>query len=436
MVVAMVVVRFAWLFGMTIGGALWINSAVAQVTPDGTLGAESSIVIPNVEINGVNSDRIDGGATRGSNLFHSFEEFNIDSDRGAYFSNPSGIENIITRVTGGSASNINGTLGVLGSANLFLINPNGIVFGPNARLDVGGSFLASTASSFNFADGTHFSATAPQTTPLLTVSVPLGLQFGFLPGNIENRSVATNSSNTTVGLSVAPGRTLALVGGNVQSSGGLLQAPNGQIQLGGVAEPTTVGLEVNNSNFSVKLPKEIPKADVSLNNSAVIDVRDRGAGSVEVTARNIEILGGSRINAGIREGLTAVGSQVGDITLNATDAVRINQLSRIINSVAPNATGNAGNININAGEISITNLASEPALSTSPSGNGRGRSGDVSLVTTGSIFVTGQDVNPGDTVISTFSGSRGLGTGNISLQANGSISLNNAFFVTSAGWQK
>lgn len=105
------------------------QGTVAQVVPDNTLGAESSVVTPNVNVRGIDSDRIDGGATRGANLFHSFQEFSVGEGRGAYFANPTGIENILTRVTGNNASNIMGRLGVLGEANLFLLNPNGVIFG-------------------------------------------------------------------------------------------------------------------------------------------------------------------------------------------------------------------------------------------------------------------------------------------------------------------
>src|SRR4028119_383803 len=184
----------------------------AQIVPDNTLGAESSVVTPDV-INGIPSDRIDGGATRGANLFHSFQEFNVGEGRGAYFANPTGIENILTRVTGNNTSNISGRLGVLGGANLFLLNPNGIVFGPNATLDIQGSFVASTANSFTFPDGSEFRATNPQAPPLLTISVPLGLQYGSNPGSVQ-----VQGSN----LQVNPGRTLALVGGNVSMDGGQL----------------------------------------------------------------------------------------------------------------------------------------------------------------------------------------------------------------------
>ncbi|WP_366516596.1 filamentous hemagglutinin N-terminal domain-containing protein [Microcoleus sp. PH2017_20_SFW_D_A] len=135
---------------------LFPASAIAQIIPDSTLGAESSRLVPDT-INNLPSDRISGGATRGSNLFHSFRSFNIGEGRGLYFENPSAVSNIFTRVTGGQPSNILGTLGVQGNANLFLINPKGIVFGPNARLDLRGSFVASTADSIVFNNGFEFS---------------------------------------------------------------------------------------------------------------------------------------------------------------------------------------------------------------------------------------------------------------------------------------
>lgn len=91
------------------------------------------------------TDLIEGGARRDSNLFHSFSEFNINNGQRVFFANPAGVDRILSRVTGNTQSNILGTLGVLGNADLFLLNPNGIVFGPNARLDVWGSFLATTA---------------------------------------------------------------------------------------------------------------------------------------------------------------------------------------------------------------------------------------------------------------------------------------------------
>jgi filamentous hemagglutinin family protein len=162
------------------------NRTLAQITPDTTLGAESSRITPGANLQGLPADLIEGGALRETNLFHSFSEFNVNNGQRVYFANPTGIENIFTRVTGNNISNILGTLGVNGNANLFLLNPNGIIFGPNARLDINGSFLATTANSFQFPGGVEFSATNPQAPPLLSINVPLGVQYGSQPGAIAS----------------------------------------------------------------------------------------------------------------------------------------------------------------------------------------------------------------------------------------------------------
>ncbi|AFY38531.1 filamentous hemagglutinin family outer membrane protein [[Leptolyngbya] sp. PCC 7376] len=179
------------------------SSSQAQLLPDTSLGIESSTISAG--------DVIHGGATRGSNLFHSFSDFNVNAGQAVYFANPTGIENILSRITGRNVSNIDGLLGVDGTANLFLLNPNGIIFGENARLDISGSFTASTGNSFTFTDGSEFSAT-PTAGELLTMNVPLGVQFNDRPqGNL------TNEANLTVG----NGSTLTLFGRDVVNSGNL-----------------------------------------------------------------------------------------------------------------------------------------------------------------------------------------------------------------------
>ena len=182
-------------FGMSGAMALFTTPALAQITPDATLGTERSVVTPNVEIRGLPAERIDGGAVRGANLFHSFRDFNVGNGQRVYFANPTGIENIFSRVTGTNSSDILGTLGVDGGANLFLLNPNGIIFGENARLDIAGSLLASTANSLVFENGLQFSATNPEAPPMLTINVTPGLQYG----SNQPRATIANSGNLGVG---------------------------------------------------------------------------------------------------------------------------------------------------------------------------------------------------------------------------------------------
>jgi filamentous hemagglutinin family protein len=173
--------------------------ALAQIIPDATLGNENSTVTPGATVRGGEADLIDGGAIRGSNLFHSFQEFNVGEGQRVYFANPDGIDSILSRITGGNPSNIFGTLGVDGTADLFFLNPNGIVFGESAVLDVEGSFYASTAEAIPLGDGVY-SATEPEQSSLLTVS-PSALFSSYLSdtsGDIESRGSLAAQENLTL----------------------------------------------------------------------------------------------------------------------------------------------------------------------------------------------------------------------------------------------
>ena len=337
----------------------WESNVLAQIIPDETLGAESSVVTPD-KIKGIESDRISGGAARGSNLFHSFREFNVGEGRGGYFENPTAIENIFSRVTGSNPSNILGTLGVLGNANLFFLNPNGILFGQNASLDVRGSFLATTADSILFPDGKQFSVTNPEAPPILTVNVqpPIGLEFEGREGVISHQGL----------LEVDPGQNLALVGGNVALDGGSLIAPGGRVELGGLSAAGEIGI---NAEGSLSFPDGIERADVTLTNAANVIVGAAGGGSIAVDARNIELSGGESggtiLLTGIAPNPGSPTAQAGDITLNATDTISVTQGSTIANQVASTGVGNSGVIKIATANLS---LAQGSQVSTTTFGQG------------------------------------------------------------------
>ena len=198
------------------GTLLWLGNqgAIAQIQPDQTLPVNSTVPLDCLACT------IDGGTIRGQTLFHSFKTFSIPTGGGAWFNNPAEIQTILTRVTGNSRSTIDGWLRANGTASLFLLNPNGIILGPQAQLQLGGSFGASTAASWQLPDGSEFSAVRPQAPPLLAINVPLGLQTGLPIGDLQQQGR----------LVVAPGQRVELVGRSLVHTGQIM-APGGSVHL-------------------------------------------------------------------------------------------------------------------------------------------------------------------------------------------------------------
>jgi filamentous hemagglutinin family protein len=360
---AMLALRFG--IAMLVGGmgaiAFIPDFAIAQVRPDTTLGTESSQITLDT-IRGIESDRISGGARRGGNLFHSFEQFDIPEGRGAYFENPAEIQNIFSRVTGGDPSEINGTLGViqegssdiLGNANLFFINPNGIVFGQNARLDVGGSFAATTAEAIEF-DGVRFSATNPEMPSQLLVINPSAFLFNQVTAQpIVNQSRA--------GLQVLNDQNLLLLGGDINLDGGSLQAPEGLISLSSVAGNSSVSFSI--ADFTLGFDNVQTFGNIQLSGFASVDVSGEGAGSIQVQANQLHMEERSSIfanNQGREDG--------GNIIIRARDRVVVDD-SGILTLVLEEASGKGGNV-----IVETTNLFVQTGIS----------GGDFGLIAAGTL---------------------------------------------------
>jgi filamentous hemagglutinin family protein len=353
--------------------------------PVSTLAQEAPISSDGTVPTDVNQQgnvfEITGGAQAGSNLFHSFSNFSVPNGGEAFFNNASDINNIISRVTGGKVSDINGLIRANGSANLFLINPAGIVFGPNASLNIGGSFLGSTADSLLFSDGTEFSATNSQGKPLLTINAPIGLNLRDNPESIVNRSVAQNPNGETnvtggnVGLQVKGGQTLALIGGDVLLDDGNLTAKGGRIEIGSVQGSGNIAFNSTENGLVFDYSSINSFGDINLENTAVVDVTAGGGGDIVITGQNIGI-NNSSLNAGILSNLGSEDAQAGNINLNASDAVAIDS-SFVNNRVGlPGllGIGNAGNITITTGSLSLTN-GSDIDSST----YGRGNAGNITI---------------------------------------------------------
>jgi filamentous hemagglutinin family protein len=335
-------------------------SAQAQVTPDDTL-PENSVVTPQGE-----KIQIEGGTTKGNNLFHSFQEFSVPNGKEAVFNNADTIENILSRVTGGSESLINGGISANGSANVFLINPAGIIFGENAFLNVGGSFIGSTADSLLFPDDSEYSATNPDNTPVLTINAPIGLGFRNAPQPITNSSLL--DIDNSVGLSVPKDATLALIGGDVSLEGGFISTEGSRIELGSVGENSTVSLTEIAQGWDVGYKGVENFQDLSLTGQAVVESIGTDTGDIEVQGRNIRVLEGSAIAISTSEG------KAGNIRVFAAESVEVSDSSAdsdrlgsiIFNSVENSASGAGSTLAIttkqltvnNGGQIAATNLGS------------------------------------------------------------------------------
>ncbi|AFY55531.1 filamentous hemagglutinin family N-terminal domain protein [Rivularia sp. PCC 7116] len=394
----------------------YIAFAQSNIVPDDTLGREKSQILP-VDADGLSIDSINGGAIRGSNLFHSFKEFNVGEGRFTYFINTdNNLQNILTRVTGNNPSNILGTLGILNTTgitsnpNLYLINPNGIVFGENARLDVAGSFVATTADGIRFGEQGVFSASEPQQSSLLSIA-PGALffqQVAAQPGNIINRG------------NLAVGKDFTVAADNLDLQGQLLAGGDLNLQATDIVELRNAEAQGNNIDIQARSLKLSERSLIEVNASS----QEQAAGLSIKVKDSVNLETGSFILSTVKE--NTIGN-TGDITIEAR-SVSLDDDSQISTSVF--GRGKAGDINIKADDfISLVGTAN-PLVRTVSTGifsrlqsGGIGESGNIDI-DTDSLSLSGGQISA-----STF----GEGNaGKVTIQANNSVSLLNQSSILSA----
>ncbi|MEB3883178.1 S-layer family protein [Lyngbya sp. CCY1209] len=350
------------------------------IQADSTLTPNNTVVVPlEPDIYGIT-----GGTEAGPNLFHSFREFSVPEVGGAVFFNDNpAIQNVIGRVTGSSISAIEGFIEAAGGSpnfNLFLLNPNGIVFGPNASLNVGGAFVATTADSLVFDNGGEFSATNPQ-PPLLRVNVPLGLQFGQNPGPILVRGAGLPGPPDRI----PQGNTFALVGGNVTLQGAALAAPDGRIEVGSVGGGGRVALTPHPQGFEFRYAPGQNLQAIRLQEALLDASGPNGGGNIQLRGNTIAI-----DNSGIFVAPSPMATQPGgDITLHADRVLTIENGSAVQTITSGPVAG--GNIRLRGETVNVRNgllppPGSPPDTPPTPTQvaaetEGIGRGGNLAVVT-------------------------------------------------------
>ena len=350
--------------------ALASGPAFAQVTLDGTANPDFAgpLAGPDYQI------RAEFGRRAGRNLFHSFDRFDLrtlddDTIESATFSGPPEIDHVISRVTGGERSDIDGKISsTIAGADFYFINPAGIVLGPNAELDVQGSFHVSTADELRFADGERFSARLGGAS---SFSMAPPEAFGFLGADPAPITVDTSF------LEVVPGEALSIVGGDIDVSGALLLAPAGEISLLALGEPGAARL-------SDGVVTAGGRADITLRDGSELETTDNGGGTIRIRGGAIVVEDGTMVNA---DNFGARDSE-GGIAVDG-DRFAMRGGARLTADVR--AQGDAGAVTVTARELEISGgaLIRSSSFAAGKAGTVTVQAGQLRIFRDGSAAVTG-----------------------------------------------
>ncbi|TAO00344.1 MAG: S-layer family protein [Phormidium sp. SL48-SHIP] len=400
---------------------LEMGPTLAQIEPDQTLSE------PSRSLRQGNQIRIDGGTVANDTLFHSFREFSIPESVEVQINNDPNIATIITRVTGSMPSHLDGQLGANGTANLIFLNPNGIHFGETARLSLGGSFLATTASEIEFADGRRWGTTSSQDAPLLTLSVPIGLQFGDTPGAIVNRSRSLDDRGVVRGLEAAQ---LSLLGGAVQVNGGQMHSPQ-TLELGSFGPGTFVNLDGQGRVAAVTATAFGP---IELTQEAFLE-----GGDIRLLGHDLRMSEGSQlVSESVSERVSERGSPgTGVIAIEMQNAVDLESGSRILSQNGPEVRIQAQHVRLRENSALITQR-------TTP-----GQGGAITIEAREGITLTGggfdqfnqhlaamasAGLQPNDVITGIFSRAVSGRAGDIRLITDGDLTLQNGSIIDQVLW--
>jgi filamentous hemagglutinin family protein len=373
--------------------------AYSQVTsPIASSGLNTQISAPiNLPAGKVQYD-ITGGTRPGGgeNLFHSFGEFGVPTNNIANFFNGASFDlagnplapglptsNILSRVTGGNISNIFGAIQTegFGNANLFLMNPAGFLFGPNATLNVGGMVAFTSADYLKLSDSVKFNANPNAAAEALLTASPV-VAFGFLGSNPS--AITIQGSQFTV----TEGAGISLVGGNIAIQSGTLEdataqparlsAPGGQINLASGASPG----EVLTSNFDSGANMTL--GSITLSEGSVLDVSANAAGTVRIRSGAF-VMDNATVSA---DTVNADGVTVAvDIQVTADLSMSTNLNPAI--TARTSGSGNAGEVRIKSANLTAASNAQDFTLALIDTHtSGTGKAGNV-LITTGDLQPTG-----------------------------------------------
>jgi len=355
-------------------------STNAEIITDGTLGQDINLSGPDFQITP------DLGQQHGNNLFHSFQDFNLNSFESATFSGSNSINNIISRVTGGNPSNIDGLIrSTIPNANFYFLNPYGIMFGPNAQLDVQGSFHASTADYLRLGDNGRFDARNPSDSLLTVASVE---SFGFLTDSPA--SINTQSSR----LILAPDQTLSLIGGDINIKNSQLSASSGKFNLASIAQKG----EVSDSS-------SLLEGMITLSEHSLLDVSGAGAGEIIIQGGKLLIKNsviqantyseqnGKKISLQLTETINLEGDvlAISNNTFGQGNAGHLFidtpklEINGSIISAGSAGVGKSGNVTIDAEQVLLKNGGSIRS-----DAYGFGQGGQINIKAADSITLTGQ----------------------------------------------